>query len=97
MLRENGQNAFQLFWFFSSLQLLIQLSLIQLLTIRENGQSCIVKCSSSFYRNPPLSNERVKVRHLGLFLKSEKFKHPVLIEDEDDEEISESKKAKNLE
>ena len=44
-----------------------------------------MKCSSSYYRNSPTSNQRIKIRHLGLFQKSEKFKHPVMVEDNDND------------
>ena len=54
--------------------------------IRENGQLCIVKCSSSYYKNSPLTNESLKIRHLGYFAQTEKFKHPVLVEGNDEYE-----------
>ena len=40
-----------------------------------------MKCSSSYYLFPPPVGDIINIRHLGLFMKSQKYKHPVLIED----------------
>jgi hypothetical protein len=44
----------------------------------------VVKSSSNYYLNPPKVGELISISHLGFFPKSQKFKHPVMIEFEEE-------------
>jgi DNA ligase-1 len=60
----------------------------------ENDVICEVRCSAGSRRTPPQPGTKIHITHQGLFNRSQKYRHPVLVKIEESDQPQTNKKIK---